>query len=219
MPLEACPEVTHGEGTSCIVWPESAAAKLAEDVERVLAALPGVEWAVANTVLGHAVVGAEGSFEIATITDALIEVVEEAHGVTHPLPEHPVSGAAGRRATSAMALHMAAAPMAALAGLMGRAPVPASLAALAPLVDTHPRLRRLMEQTVGTENAGLILALLTAVGQAGSGGLVGVGVDALRHALRAMEADAEAAARAARPSLASRAAPGHRPRNLPARRG
>jgi hypothetical protein len=107
MPLEACPEVTHGEGKSCIVWPESAAAKLAEDVERVLAALPGVEWAVANSVLGHAVVGAEGSYEIATITDALIEVVEEAHGVT---PEHPVSGAAGRRATSAMALHMAAAP-------------------------------------------------------------------------------------------------------------
>jgi hypothetical protein len=69
-----------------------------------------VEWAVANSVLGHAVVGAEGSYEIATITDALIEVVEEAHGVTHPLPEHPVSGAAGRRATSAMALHMAAAP-------------------------------------------------------------------------------------------------------------
>jgi hypothetical protein len=106
--------------------------------------------------------------------------------------------------------------MAALAGLMGRPPVPASLAALAPLVDTHPRLRRLMEQTVGTENAGLILALLTAVGQAGSGGLVVVGVDALRHALRAAEAAAWAAAE---PRLASRAAPGHRPRNLPARRG
>ncbi|MEU9379496.1 hypothetical protein AB0D38_00195, partial [Streptomyces sp. NPDC048279] len=192
--------------------PESSAAKLAEDVERVLAALPGVEWAVANTVLGHAVVGTEGPFETETITDALIEAVEaveEAHGVTHPLPEHPVSGGTVRRAASAMALHMAAAPMAALAGLTRRTPIPAGLAALAPLVDTHPRLRRLVEQTVGTENAGVLLALLTAVGQAGSGGLVGVGVDALRHALRAMEADAEAAAwAAAEPRLAGSAAAG-----------
>ncbi|AVH55195.1 MULTISPECIES: cation-translocating P-type ATPase [Streptomyces] len=192
--------------------PESAATKLAEDVERALADLPSVEWAVVNTVLGHAVVGTKGPSGTETIADALIEAVEaveEAHGVAHPLPEHPVSGGAVRRAASAMALHVAAAPVAALAGLTRRTPIPAGIAALAPLVDTHPRLRGLVEQAVGADNAGVLLASLTALGQAGSGGLAGVGVDTLRHALRAMEADAEAAAwAAAEPRLAGSAAAG-----------
>ncbi|GAA3368281.1 cation-translocating P-type ATPase [Streptomyces sannanensis] len=190
--------------------PEAAARNLAEDVERGLAALPSVEWAVVNTVLGHAVVGTEGTFETETIADALIEAVEaveEAHGVTHPLPEHPVSGGRVRRAASAMALHVAAAPVAAFAGLTRRTPIPAGIAALAPLVDAHPRLRRLVEQAVGADNAGLLLASLTAMGQAGSGGLAGVGVDTVRHALRAMEANAEASAwAAAEPRVAGSAA-------------
>ncbi|MFI6493249.1 HAD-IC family P-type ATPase [Streptomyces sp. NPDC050564] len=192
--------------------PEAAATKLAEDVERCLAALPSVDWAVVNTVLGHAVVGTEAGFETETIADALVEAVEaveEAHGVTHPLSEHPVSGGAVRRSASAMALHLAAAPLAALAGLTGRTPIPAGIAALAPLVDAHPRLRCLVEQAVGHHNAGALLASLAALGQAGSGGLAGVGVDTLRHALSAMEADAEAAAwAAAEPRLAGSAAAG-----------
>ncbi|MGW0765819.1 HAD-IC family P-type ATPase [Streptomyces sp. NPDC002676] len=210
--------------------PESAAKKLAEDVERCLAALPAVEWAVVNTVLGHAVVGTEGAWEGETITDALIqavEAVEEAHGVAHPLPEHPVSGGPVRRSASAMALHVAAAPLAALAGLTRRTPIPAGIAALAPLVDSHPRLRRRVEQAVGADNAGVLLASLTALGQAGSGGLAGVGVDLLRHALRAMEADAETAAwAAAEPRLAGspvagahRTVPGPPPREVPLKPG
>lgn len=99
--------------------PEAAATKLAKDVERRLAALPSVDWA------------------------ALIEAVQEAHGVAHPLPEHPLSGGAVRRSASAMALHVVAAPLAALAGLTPHTPIPAGIAALGPLVDTHPRLRRL----------------------------------------------------------------------------
>ncbi|MFF4041197.1 HAD-IC family P-type ATPase [Streptomyces sp. NPDC001816] len=126
-----------------------------------------------------------------------------------------------------MALHVAAAPLAALAGLTGRTPVPAAMAALAPLVDAHPRLRRLVEQAVGTDNAGVLLASLTAMGQAGSGGLAGVAVDTLRHALRAMEADAEAAAWAeAEPRLAGsaeagahREAPAPPPREAPLKPG
>ncbi|WP_257037166.1 hypothetical protein [Streptomyces sp. OV198] len=69
--------------------------------------------------------------------------MQEAHGVAHPLPEHPPSGGAVRRSASAMALHVVAAPLAALAGLTRNTPIPAGIAALAPLVDTHPRLRRL----------------------------------------------------------------------------
>ncbi|WP_369251909.1 HAD-IC family P-type ATPase [Streptomyces sp. R41] len=195
--------------------PEAAATRLAKDVERRLAALPSVDWAVVNTVLGHAVIGTEGPFERETMADVLIEAVEaveEAHGVAHPLPEHPLSGEPVRRATSATVLHVAAAPLAAMAGLTRRTPIPAGIAALAPLVDAHPRLRSLVEQAVGADNAGMLLASLTALGQAGSGGLAGVGVDTLRHTLRAMEADAEANAwAAAEPRLAgSAAAAAHR---------
>jgi hypothetical protein len=74
--------------------PEAAAAKLAEDVERRLAAVPSVDWSVVNAVLGHAVVGTDGSSEMETITDALIEAVEameKAHGAAHSLPEYPSS--------------------------------------------------------------------------------------------------------------------------------
>ncbi|MEU6091407.1 cation-transporting P-type ATPase [Streptomyces sp. NPDC047085] len=210
--------------------PESAARKLAEDVERRLAALPSVDWAVVNTVLGHAVVGAADAFEADTIADALIEAVEdveEAHGVAHPLPEHPVSGGTTRRSASAVTLHLAAAPVAALAGLTRHTPIPSGIAALAPLVDAHPRLRRRVEQAVGADNAGMLLASLTALGQAGSGGLAGVFVDTLRHTLRAMEADAEAAAwTAAEPRLAGsatagahRTAPEPSPRETPLKPG
>ncbi|GGI94005.1 hypothetical protein [Streptomyces brasiliensis] len=156
--------------------PESSAEKPAGDVEQRLTAVPAVEWAVVNTVLGHAVVGTEAGCETTAVVDALteaVEAVEEAHGITHPLPEHPASGGQVRRSAAAAALHVAAAPVAALAGLTGRTPVPARLAALAPLVDTHPRLRRLVERAVGADNAGLLLASLTAFGQAGSGGLAG----------------------------------------------
>ncbi|MER6130349.1 hypothetical protein ABT173_49025, partial [Streptomyces sp. NPDC001795] len=81
--------------------PFAAATKLTEDVERRLADLPGVTWAVANTVLGHVVVGTEGPSDAEEIVSALIEAVEaveEAHGVEVPLPDHPLSGGAVRRA-------------------------------------------------------------------------------------------------------------------------
>ncbi|MEU3983824.1 cation-translocating P-type ATPase [Streptomyces sp. NPDC026672] len=185
--------------------PESSAEKLAEEVERRLAALPSVDWAVVNTVLGHAVVGTGSEYEGEAVEDALtavVEAVEEAHGVVHPLPEHPASGGTTRRSASAVAMHVAAAPVAALAGLTRHAPVPAGIAALVPIVDTHPRLRHLVEQAVGAETAGVLLSSITALGQAGSGGLVGTGVDALRHVLRAREAAAETAAwTAAEPRL------------------
>ena len=57
--------------------PHAAAAQLAKDVERCLAELPAVTWAVANTVLGHAVVGTDGSLDAEEIAAALTEAVEE----------------------------------------------------------------------------------------------------------------------------------------------
>ncbi len=155
--------------------------------------------------------------EIATITDALIEVVEEAHGVTHPLPEHPVSGAAGRRASFGHGPAHGGRPHGGAGRADGPRPRPREPGGARP-ARRHPPpgSAASWNRPSAPRTPDSSWPCSSAVGQAGSGGLVGVGVDALRHALRAMEADAEAAARAARPSLASRAAPGHRPRQ-PAR--
>ncbi|MFI9645481.1 HAD-IC family P-type ATPase [Streptomyces sp. NPDC052040] len=203
--------------------------RLAEEAERRLGALPGVAWAVANTVLGHVLVATDGGTDLGDLVGGLTEAaetIEEAHGVEAPLPDHPLSGWAARRAGSAMALHLAAAPLAAATGLALKAPLPSSVAALVPLVDALPRLRTLAERALGTEPAGLLIAGLTALGQAGSGGLLGSSVDSLRHALRVLEANAECAAwAAAEPRLTGSATAGaHRappplPRETPLAHG
>ncbi|GAA3789507.1 HAD-IC family P-type ATPase [Streptomyces phyllanthi] len=176
--------------------PRAAAARLAEDVERRLRALPSVDWTVANTVLGHAVVATTGPPDAEATVAELTHAVEEAereHRVEGPLPDHPLSGRAVRRAAWILAVQVAAAPAAAAARLSRRTLHPA-IAAIAPIVDTQPRLRRLLEQTVGAGNTRALLAALTAVGQVGAGGVVGIGVDTLRYALRLVEATAETAA-------------------------
>jgi magnesium-transporting ATPase (P-type) len=181
--------------------PCAAAAELAQHVERRLREVPGVAWAVANTALGHAVVATEGPSVTEETVAALIEAVEEvegSHGVEQrPLPDHPASGRRVRNAFLAVAVQVAAAPLAAVTGLTRRAPIPASVTAIAPVIDVHPRVRCLVDRAIGPDNAALLLAALAAVGHAGSGGVVGVAVDAVRHALRAAEANAQRAAWAA----------------------
>lgn len=180
--------------------PESAAARLTEEAERRLAAVPGVDWAVANAVLGHVVVATEGppgaEEVMATLAD-VAEAVEKEHRVEGPLPEHPLSGAAVRRAVWALAVHVAAVPVATAVGLTRRAPLPPALAAIVPIVDSQPRLRRPLEQAIGAGKARVLLAVLTAMGHAGTGGVLGSAVDTVRHALRVVEANAEDAAWAA----------------------
>ncbi|MBA4863710.1 cation-translocating P-type ATPase [Streptomyces sp. PSKA54] len=173
---------------------EADAARLAQDVEEALSALPSVRWAVVNTVLEHVVVTAEGGPEAEAIVEALVETVEaieEKHGAEGPLPEHPLSGGPVRRAAGAMAVHLAAAPLATAARLTRLTPIPAGIAAVVPLVDYQPRLRRLVESAVGPRNASALMTGAAALFQAGTGGFFGIGVDTVRHALRVLEADAE----------------------------
>ncbi|MEU1595505.1 cation-transporting P-type ATPase [Streptomyces sp. NPDC005708] len=186
--------------------PHAAATKLAADVERRLRDVPGVAWAVVNTALGHVFVGTDDGTdpeEMASVLIDVVEGVEEAHDVEHPLPDHPLSGGTARRAASAVAAHLGAMPLAAAVGLARRAPLPAWVASLVPIVESEPRLRSLVEKAVGRETAGVVMAGLTALGQAASGGLLGAGADAVAHTLRVMEAKAESAAwAAAEPRLA-----------------
>ncbi|MFF0157910.1 HAD-IC family P-type ATPase [Streptomyces sp. NPDC005263] len=176
------------------------AERVAREVEQRLAALGCVRWVVTNTVLEHAVVGTEGAPDAEETVRALtgaVEAVEAELGLDGPLPEHPLSGGPLRRAAWAVALHASVVPVATALTLARRTPIPAGVASLAPLIDTQPRLRRLVENAVGARNASALIGGLAVVGNVGSGGFLGSGVDAVRNALRVLEADAERAVWAA----------------------
>ncbi|MER5918485.1 hypothetical protein ABT124_51850, partial [Streptomyces sp. NPDC001982] len=148
-------------------------ADLAAAVQDHLAALPCVQWAAVNTTLGHAVVAVDGPPDSETTVKELVDAVgrvEEARGLEGPLPQHPLSPDPVRAAAVSLAWQVAAAPVAATAWFLRRTPVPAGLASLATVVDTQPQLRRLVERTVGTRNAGVVLAGVNAAANAASGG-------------------------------------------------
>jgi magnesium-transporting ATPase (P-type) len=174
--------------------------EVAQHLEEQLAALPCVRWVAVNTILGHAVVATDGVPPTEPTVSALVEAVEaveDKHGLNGPLPEHPLSAAPAQRAALALAMQLAALPVATAASLSRYTPIPAGLASLVTVVDAQPRLLRLVETVVGRSNAGVVLAGLNAVGHAGSGGLLGLGVDASRHALRTAELVAQRTAWAA----------------------
>ncbi|MEU6117284.1 HAD-IC family P-type ATPase [Streptomyces sp. NPDC047117] len=160
-------------------------------LEQRLAALPAVRWAAANAVLGHVVVALEaGSAADLATAQALtetVEAVEEEQGLTGPLPEHPAAPGDIQRAALSLALQAVAVPVATAARLSQHTPLPAGLSALVSLVDTQPALRRRVTAVVGPRNVDVVLAGLSALAQAGSGGFAGLGVDTARHALRLAE--------------------------------
>ncbi|MFI8998524.1 HAD-IC family P-type ATPase [Streptomyces sp. NPDC053542] len=169
---------------------EATAAAVTAAVERRLAELPAVRWAAVNAVLGHAVVALDGSPELVETAQALteaVEAVEEEHGLTGPLPEHPLAPSDIRRAALSLALQAAAVPVATAVRLSRRTPLPVALSAVATIVDTQPALRRRATAVLGAANVDVALAGLSALAHAGTGGLPGLGVDAVRHALRLAE--------------------------------
>ncbi|MFF2063163.1 HAD-IC family P-type ATPase [Streptomyces sp. NPDC058200] len=172
----------------------SESVKVAEALERRLAQVSGVRWAVVNAVLESVVVATEGSPDAESTVRALLDVVEaveQVHDVAEePLPSHPVSPEATSRAAWAMATQAAALPLAILGRLTRHSPLAPEFAALVTIVDTQPRLRRVVELAVGQRNARLVLATVNAVAQASSGGFLGLAVDAVRDAMRMAELSA-----------------------------
>ncbi|MDX3854862.1 cation-translocating P-type ATPase [Streptomyces sp. AK02-01A] len=165
--------------------------KVAEALERRLAEVPSVRWAVVNAVLQSVVVAVEGPADDEEILCRLVDVVEaveEAYDTAHgPLPPHPASAGPAGRAVWALAAQAAALPLAAVGLLTRRAPLPIELASIVTIVDTQPRLRRLVGRVVGDRNTGLVLATLNAAAQSSAGGFLGLAVDAVRHAMSAAE--------------------------------
>ncbi|MGS2591595.1 HAD-IC family P-type ATPase [Streptomyces hebeiensis] len=181
--------------------------KLAEHVERQLAEVPGVRWAAVNAVLEAVVVATEGPADEEATVQALIDVVEaaeQAHDTARgPLPPHPVSPEPAGRAAWAMASQAMALPVAVLARLTRSAPLPLEVASFVTIVETQPRLRRMVSRMVGERNTAVVLATVNAAAQGSAGGFLGLSVDVVRHAMRTAELNAHRASwTTAEPELA-----------------
>ncbi len=201
--------------------------RIAREVRQRLTGHPAVAWAAVNTALEAVVVattggGAEQDVEFLADLAELVEEVERAHGAGDgPLPTaHPAAARPAGKAIWSLALQAAALPVATVGRFVRYSPLPPEVAALVPEIDYEPRLRRLLDTLAGRDNAGLVLAALNAVLQAGAGGVLGLAVDGVRHGLRAAELNAARTAwHAAEPGLAgdpARAATGPLP-DLPPR--
>ncbi|MEV0037998.1 cation-transporting P-type ATPase, partial [Streptomyces sp. NPDC050804] len=172
--------------------------KVAEDLERLLTEMPGVRWAAVNAVLQSVVVALEGPTDDEATVSGLLEVVEaveEAYDTAHgPMPLHPASAEPAGRAVWAMATQAVALPLAVVGRLTRSSPLPLELASLVTIVETQPRLRRVVGQVVGDRNTAVVLATLNAAAQGSAGGFLGLAVDGVRHALSTAELRAQRAA-------------------------
>ena len=204
--------------------------RLAEAVERRLGELPCVRWAAVNGLLEQAVIAIEAEADEESVLKAVLEVVEgveEAHhAADEPLPVHPASPETAERAAWSAAGQLAALPFAVAGRLLRISPLRPEIASLVTIVDTQPRLRRIVASMVGERNAGIVLAGLSAAAQASSTGILGLTVDAIRHGLRTAEYNAYSATWAAAephltgaPDRASAPCTDRPPRGKPLRRG
>ncbi|GHJ37982.1 cation-translocating P-type ATPase [Streptomyces sp. TS71-3] len=182
---------------------------IAKELERRLAAHPAVEWAAVNGVLQAVVIatggGAEEEADLLEELLAVVEDVEHAHEAGgEPLPAgHPGAPRPAGKIVWSLAFQAAALPVAAAGRLVRFVPLPYEVAAVISEIDYEPRLRRLADAALGRDNAGVVLAALNAVFQAGAGGILGLTVDAARHGLLVAEMrSARAAWHEAEPGMA-----------------
>ncbi len=149
----------------------------------VLETVPGVRWAGVNAALGRVIV-AVGDGDVRPSLAALVAVVDEVEGGHLPATSTgasappSVDGAAVNRAALALVASGAGLALSGVAPVLRRTPLPTELAALVTVVDTQPRLRRLVETAVGKPAADVGLAMLSSVGQGLAGTRLGLVVDA-----------------------------------------
>ncbi|WP_428956680.1 HAD-IC family P-type ATPase [Streptomyces sp. cg35] len=170
------------------------AERLARACEQRLAAVPGVRWVAVNSHLGHVVAAVDDTVDrdrtVEVLADAA-QALEDEHEADGALPAHPWLPVATRQAQVVLAAHLTAVPVALLARLAGRAPLPELTVSVLNTLDAQPRLRRSVERVLGLQDTEVVRALFGAVINAGSGLSLGLGVDALRHALRLGELRAQ----------------------------
>ncbi|RSN28800.1 haloacid dehalogenase [Amycolatopsis sp. WAC 04169] len=168
LPLEGIP----GRGPRRAVWscpgrlyiethgvkgPEGA--RVARRVERALAEIPGVRWAQVNAPTSRVVVAVEDPGPrrlelIRAVERAEAEPASEAERVEEDELHHPADGTTATRLPSTLAADAAGLMLSVATKIMPWAPLPTEVAALASLVDLHPRLRDLADRKLrGRERA------------------------------------------------------------------
>jgi cation-transporting ATPase I len=157
-------------------------AALGAGVAQALRRVDGVAWAEINVAVGRAVVafdpdavGVEGLIDV-------VEAVEEAHGVVHERfaferPDHPADVEAERRALAAIVADVAGLALGGLGVALRLSPLPVEAASLFTLLDSHPRLRHLIEERFGPGVTDAGLAVANAVAQGLGQGPLGLVVD------------------------------------------
>jgi cation-transporting P-type ATPase I len=200
---------------------------LANLVVEKLSAQRGVRWVKLNCPLSRVVVGTDGdATRLSELCDVIAAAEEQAATSAKP-PSRPVDLPADGITLASNVAAAAASAVGLVTTLAGWAllwpRLPQGLAAAVTLVDYQPRLRRLMEERLGTAVADTALAFASSVTFTLTQAPASLAVDLLMHVARAAETQSASAAWQRRePALAERAAcrdaigPSPRPRPRPA---
>ena len=151
-------------------------------VKASLERLEGVHWAEINAITGRVAVAFDGE---AVDVDDLVETideVEEAHDVADERfpaerPEHPGDREALQRNAVAVVADVIGLALSVFGQVLEATPIPAELASIVSLVDSTPRLRRVLEVRLGRPAADFGLAMANAAGQALAQGPTGLVLD------------------------------------------
>lgn len=157
------------------------------DLEKGLNNLKGVDWAEVNSITGRVVIALTEGQEASTeeILDA-IEGIEELHQVhkdkfPHQKPEHPGDIEPFNRNLMALCADI----LGIAAGLTGQiarfTPIPGEIASIISLIESEPRLRRILENRLGHSLTDLTLAILNSIGQGLSQGPLGLFADSFHR--------------------------------------
>jgi hypothetical protein len=200
-----------------------------EDLVEELLAVPGVQGAVVNAVVGRVVVDHSPDVELARLV-GVVEDVERRHGLDRAPADtsgkHPADVTPWSRQVLALGVDLAGLGLAGVERWLGLVPltrsIPPLLTGTLSLLDAVPSSRTAAERTAGGATTESWFSLGSATLQALGRGPVGLVVDACYRVVRADEAAARTAAWTAwdaRAPLATHAAeplgPTQRPGSLP----
>ncbi|MCD2188450.1 hypothetical protein [Actinomycetospora soli] len=192
------PGRTHVEVRGVATPGEASARK---DLVEELLAVPGVEGAVVNAVVGRVVVDHAPDVALAQLV-AVVEEVERRHGLDRAPADtsgkHPVDVTPWARQVLALGVDLAGLGLAGVERVLGLVPltrsIPPVLTATLSLVDAVPSTRTAAERTAGGATTESWFSLGSSTLQALGRGPIGLVVDACYRVVRADEAAARTAA-------------------------
>ncbi|MDQ6946571.1 MAG: hypothetical protein M3256_09920, partial [Actinomycetota bacterium] len=158
------------------------AEELRDKVGAALEALEGVHWAQVNAITGRVAVVFDGEALSGEDLLGVVEGIEEAHETGDERfpadrPEFPGDAEPLHRNVAALAADVVGLGASVFGQLLEATPIPAELASLVTLIDSTPRVRRVLETHFGHPVTDFSLAMANALAQALGQGPAGLLVD------------------------------------------